>query len=107
MWSLYLIFRAVVIQIFYHNNWKDSYPIFYLFPDLSLKSTKKKKKKTLKCGGLVFEGKGIKQMFIELFLKINLIVISNVFTNILEEKDWQATHIILEWNTSPLGNSCW
>lgn len=35
-------------------------------------------------------------MFIELFLKINLIVISNVFTNILEEKDWQATHIILE-----------
>lgn len=35
-------------------------------------------------------------MFIELFLKINLIVISNVFTNILEEKDWQATRIILE-----------
>lgn len=38
------------------------------------------------------DGKGIKEMFKELFLNKCNIVISNVFTNILEEKDWQATH---------------
>lgn len=61
---LYLIFRLAVIPVFLNSNWNDSsYPILYLFPDLSLKSTEKDPK----CGGLVLDGKGIKEMFKELF----------------------------------------
>lgn len=38
---------------------------------------------------------------------INFLGISSVFTNVLGEKDWQATDIILEWSTLSLGRSCW
>lgn len=37
---------------------------------------------------------------------INFIGISSVFKDVLGEKDWQATDIILEWNMLSLGRSC-